>query len=835
MKNKSIAFFLIATLAFNSSVYADDFFAPATILEETSGEIEEKDTGEVQDQIMDGISEEIEEAQEPTESVDIQIETENTESASAADVSDAGGDTSALFDDGTSGIASIEANTSDSANDSANPEEEGQNIYQGFVYEENEDGTLSITGYCGEEKEHLVVPETINGKEVTWIKAGFADSVKDSLISIKIPGVVEIDSGTFESFEKLESVEAPKVTQLGNGTFRNCYSLKNVNLEQCTLMKGSNFINCKALEEINLPNVTRTGEIEFPQCTSLKSVQLPKLKGIGIATFARCTSLKSIYLPSATWIGPQSFAECFSLESVDVPNATGVAAEAFLRSSALKNVHIPNVTEIWREAFSGCSSLKNIQLPKVECIMAGAFQNCSSLETIDLSSATEIYDRAFINCLNLKTAIFSNSLDSIGDFAFGYAVEDGYDPNNESEHIYRYPGNLTVYCPSGSVAWDYANSIGIPIVLTGSAQEITLDTPKLNRTVSADAENINLNWSKVPNADGYRIYIKSDGKWQGLGNTRAVSYTYTKAKAGQTYTFTVRAYKKAASGYVWSDYDKNGITATALAAPKLNKSVSADAKNITLNWTKVPNADGYRVFVRSNGKWTGLTNTTASFYRYSNAKAGQTYIFTVRAYKKTASGYVWSSYDEGGVAGSTLNVPKLSKAAATGTGKITLNWTKAADADGYRVFVKANGKWQGIANTTASSYTYSKAKSGRTYTFTVRAYKKTGSGYTWSSYEKTGITGTALDTPKLNKIRRPGTRAAISWKKVSGSTGYVVYRKAGTGQWKRVGIVTNGTSFTDRNLKKGTKYTYTVRAYVRANGKSTYSSYDKKGLSVMVR
>lgn len=750
-------------MSFSSVVYAADFSAP-TIAQEKSAEVVETLEPENPEELMEETPEEIPEIQEPTneetESVDVQIETENPAPVSA-DSAETSEDGTILFEDGTSANENSAAIADDNTNS-----EEGQDVYQGFVYEENEDGTLSISGYCGEEKEHLVVPETINGKEVTRVKDGFADSIQDSLISIKMPSIRQIDSFTFWGYEKLSSVEAPKVTRLMLGTFEYCYALTEIDLGQCTLIDETCFDYCKSLEEINLPNVIRIDD----------------------------------------------------------------------------------------SAFFGCSSLKTVYLPKIESIGENAFQDCSSLETIDLSSVIQIGKMAFVNCPSLKSVTFSEVTESMGTVSFGYGIKEGYRPENYLQYIYPSIQGLTFYCPSGSMASIYGHAVGIPVVWTDAtptpvpttptatptptvtpAQKFPLDTPRLNQSVSVNTKNIVLKWNKVNNADGYRVYIKSNGKWQALGNTATTSYTYSKVKAGQTYTFTVRAYKKTASGYIWSGYDQAGITATVLSTPKLNKSVSVDAKNITLNWAKASNADGYRVYVKTKGKWQALGNTTAASYTYSKAKAGQTYTFTVRAYKKTASGYVWSGYDRTGVSGSVLGTPKISKAVSAGAQKITLSWNKVRNANGYRVYVKANGKWQALGNTTASSYTYAKARSGQAYTFTVRAYKKTNSGYAWSSYDTAGITGVALDTPKLNKIRRSGTNAAISWKKVSGSTGYVVYRKAGAGQWKRAGIVTNGTSFTDRNLKKGTKYTYTVRAYFRVNGKSSYSSYNKKGLSVTIK
>ena len=183
-----------------------------------------------------------------------------------------------------------------------------------------------------------------------------------------------------------------------------------------------------------------------------------------------------------------------------------------------------------------------------------------------------------------------------------------------------------------------------------------------------------------------------------------------------------------------------------------------------------------------------------------------------------------------------LATPKLGKVVSAGYNALKLNWSKVNGANGYRVYVKVNGQWKALGNTKSTTYVHKKLETGKSYTYTVKAYKNTKSGTVWSSYDKKGITGkAALSEPSLRKAKRSSAKkATLSWKKVNGASGYVVYRKTNNGRWQIVKKITKGniTSFTDKRLSKGKKYTYTVRAYRTVGKKNIYSGYNKKGLKV---
>lgn len=82
-----------------------------------------------------------------------------------------------------------------------------------------------------------------------------------------------------------------------------------------------------------------------------------------------------------------------------------------------------------------------------------------------------------------------------------------------------------------------------------------------------------------------------------------------------------------------------------------------------------------------------------------------------------------------------------------------------------------------------------------------------------------------LGKTQITKISvRSASALEVSWQKVSGASGYEVYRKSGSGSFQKVASVEgiNQCSYTDGKLKADTLYTYQVKAYRSASGKKQY-------------
>ena len=86
-----------------------------------------------------------------------------------------------------------------------------------------------------------------------------------------------------------------------------------------------------------------------------------------------------------------------------------------------------------------------------------------------------------------------------------------------------------------------------------------------------------------------------------------------------------------------------------------------------------------------------------------------------------------------------------------------------------------------------------------------------------------------LKAPVIKSVSVTTSSATVKWEKYKGAKGYVIYRKKSSGEYKKIATIKDGskTSYTDKNLKSKTKYSYKIKVYKKSNGKTVYSGFSK--------
>ena len=723
-----------------------------------------------------------------------------------------------------------------------------------YEYQLLKDGTAEITEYTGSATT-LSIPSKIGGYTVTSIGTyAFYDC--DRLTNVTIPSsITNLGYCAFNSCDKLKNITVHDgITSIGsdafaytafyndksnwdndalylgkyllvadNYTVSGAYSVKNGTV----LIANSAFYNCH-ITSIEIPNsIKYIGSGAFYNCYLLSSVEIPKgVISIGAGAFSYCSALQSITIAEGvTAIEDNTFRNCHSLTSINIPDG---------------------VTSIGNTAFYNCTNLLNITITDdVSYIGSSAFE-----DTLYYNTDANWKNGALYIGNNLVATddykmngfgIVENGTVTIADGAFAYferlqsvTIPDSVKYIN-SNAFYECENLASVFYGGSKAQWN-------KIIIGKGNQELlhatmhynydinsTLATPKI-KSVSNTYLGVRIIWNEVSGAAYYGVFRKTgNGSWENLGVTDSTDVIDISVDSGKKYTYTIRCVASDGKTYQ-SAYDTTGKSITFIDAPFITQ-VSNTATGMQIKWDKVNGAAKYRVFYKANNEstWHKAGDTTSTKYTWTKAKSGTNYTFTVRCITSDGKSYT-SDYDPYGLGLKYIAAPKLSSVSNTATG-VKISWGKVTGAAKYRVFYKANGEstWHKAGDTTSTSFTWTKAKSGTKYTFTVRCISKDGKSFT-SGYDSKGKTITFLSAPKISSLSKTSSGIQIKWGKVTGAVNYKVFRKTAGGSWQAIGTTTS-TSFVDKTAKKGTKYTYTVRC-VSKDGKTYTSGYDSTGKSI---
>ena len=131
------------------------------------------------------------------------------------------------------------------------------------------------------------------------------------------------------------------------------------------------------------------------------------------------------------------------------------------------------------------------------------------------------------------------------------------------------------------------------------------------------------------------------------------------------------------------------------------------------------------------------------------------------------------------------NVENLTKE-ASGKNKVSLSWDKVAGAEGYIIYRKiGNGNFEYRYMVKGTTYTDTTASNSefnfyRVYPYvTINGIRKLGASGKYV-YEKGNVT--AVD--HLSAISVGKSKVSLSWDKVAGAEGYIIYRRIGNGNFE---------------------------------------------------
>lgn len=173
-------------------------------------------------------------------------------------------------------------------------------------------------------------------------------------------------------------------------------------------------------------------------------------------------------------------------------------------------------------------------------------------------------------------------------------------------------------------------------IASAATNNIRDKAPKLS-AVKRTATTVNLSYTKVKGADGYKVYRsdKVNGTYEYVGSSKGLTFTDKGLKYDKSYYYRVRAYVKDKDGKIHSKYSNKLQIYTTFSKIYLNIK-GAEEDSLILSWNKIQGASKYKIYRADskNGTYEYMGITTDTYYIDEDLDAGNSYYYRVRAYKK---------------------------------------------------------------------------------------------------------------------------------------------------------------------------------------------------------
>ena len=575
---------------------------------------------------------------------------------------------------------------------------------------------------------------------------------------------------------------------------------------------------------------------------------------IAANAFKWCDDMTSVKVPATVkTIGDSAFAYCWKLKKVTLSSGlTTIGSYAFCGNDYLTTITIPaTVTSIGESAFWSCDVLPSITVPaKVTVIGMSAFGACPKLTAINVNASNTVYSAASGVLFNKnKTELIAFPAGKTGTYTIPSTVK------TIAENAFQYSKLTGINIPTsvneiGSYAFynsDKLKSLKFPTSITEIPSNACFSCDILS-SVTIPNTVIAINSYAFDSCKSLKT-IKIPASVQRIGSEYGSPYTVFSVTKKLT-SITVDANNKnycSISGVLYSKDKKTLHVCPEAKAGKFtvpngveNIDYSAFYNCSALTSVILPNSL-VAIYESAFGYCNKLTSITipgnvshlaTSAFRYN--KIANINVNSNNASFASINGVLFSKDKK------TLIFYPVGK-----TGAYTVpNGTTTIASSAFTANSSLTRIYFPTSITTIADYAFGSPN----YNEKLIHYYYNGKKSAWKSNvtietdnygtnHNKRLTGASFHdntiksvTPKMSSVSNLKTGVKFNWKKVSGAEGYVIYRKLGTGAWKKLTTVYGASkvTYTDKSAKKGKTYRYTVQAFHGAYK----SKYNTTGLKI---
>jgi fibronectin type 3 domain-containing protein len=324
-----------------------------------------------------------------------------------------------------------------------------------------------------------------------------------------------------------------------------------------------------------------------------------------------------------------------------------------------------------------------------------------------------------------------------------------------------------------------------------------------------------ITWVPVINATGYNLYRSTsiNGTYSYVKAVTGATADDARLTAGLTYYYKVRSYTIGNNVKYYNNYS-DPKSVQLLSIPVITSATPAGDNVVAIQWAAVTNADGYDLY--RSGTKSGIYKLVKSVTTNSAYDEGLAvnvkYYYKIKAYRI----YTDKVFSPMSVLSTMVSIPapiiRSVQQSSAVSAKIT--WSGMRGATGYELCRAANAEGPYIyqGTTTMLSLENTVPAAGQVYYYIVRSYSISGDSTLYSAYSNYQSVQ-IMATPVILSANVSNRTVYVTWAKVAGATGYVLYRStAADGDYTLLKTLTT-CSYTDSALSGEIGYYYKVKAY----------------------
>ena len=283
-----------------------------------------------------------------------------------------------------------------------------------------------------------------------------------------------------------------------------------------------------------------------------------------------------------------------------------------------------------------------------------------------------------------------------------------------------------------------------------------------------DANSVQLYWNKVIGADGYMLYAKSQDdiftSIKEVQTNEAVLYGLNGSEE-----LKVKPFKKENGKRVYEFGFATCKLGQKSYLEKLRLFSAIKKSSLSLYWENVANADSYKIYRLTNGKYVLQDVVRECYYTENYLPVGFSY-FKVEAC--IGEEVITSSQTI------VCNIKEVEMFAVNVNYKVVLYWNKAPGVAGYRIFKRTqDGNFTGFVSTTEAKYTVENVVPGEFCEFKVKPFIIENGNRLYGDLEAKCAVQT-YKTPKIDLVVNEayGGEVAVSWIFNGDVDGYVLLK-----------------------------------------------------------